>query len=81
MIDTTYFVDYKLYNGTNQGWAMKTELKTKDVNEAIRKFGALVNDYYAKEPYTFGLITMSDTNGNVNDSKRWDNTSEPNTEE
>lgn len=80
MIDTTYFVDYKLYNGTNQGWAMKTELKTKDVNEAIRKFGALVNDYYAKEPYTFGLITMSDTNGNINDSKRWDNTPDPNEE-
>ena len=27
MLDMTYFVDYRLYNRDNQGWAYKTELE------------------------------------------------------
>lgn len=77
-MDMTYFCDWKLYNGTNQGWAYKTELKTTDKNAAVRKFGELINQYYAKEPYTFGLISMTDMYGNVVDKnqKYW-NITEP----
>jgi hypothetical protein len=82
-IEMTYFVDWKLYNGDNQGWAYKTELKTTDKDAAVRKFGELINQYYGKAPYTFGYIVMTDMYGNVVDSNRkyWDNTAvEPNEE-
>lgn len=79
----TYFCDYKLYNGTNQGWAYKTELKTTDKNAAVRKYGEMINQYYAKEPYTFGLISMTDMYGNVVDKnqKYWDITEPSESEE
>lgn len=79
MLDMTYFCDWKLYNGTNEGWAYKTELKTTDKAAAVRKFGEMINQYYGKDPYTFGLITMTDMYGNVVDHniKVWDNTPTP----
>lgn len=79
MMDMTYFVDYKLYNGTNQGWAYKTELKTTDKDAAVRKYGELINTYYGKEPYDFGTIAMKDMYENVVDKncKTWDNTPTP----
>lgn len=78
-MEMTYFCDYKLFNGTNQGWAYKTELKTTDKNAAVRKYGEMINQYYAKEPYTFGLISMTDMYGNVVDKnqKYWDITESP----
>lgn len=79
MLDMTYFVDYKLYNKDNQGWAYKTELKTTDKDAAVRKYGELINQFYGKDPYAFGCITMSDMYGNVTDKnqKYWDNTPAP----
>lgn len=79
MMDMTYFVDYKLYNGDSNAWAYKTDLKTDDKDAAIRKFGALINDYYGKAPYVFGLITMTDMYGNVieGNQKFWDKTPTP----
>ena len=81
MLEMTYFVDYKLYNEDNQGWAYKTELKTTDKDAAVRKFGELLKNDYGTAPYTFGLIQMTDMYGNVVDGnqKFWDNTNkEPN---
>lgn len=79
MLDMTYFVDYKIYNKDNQGWAYKTELKTTDKDQAVRKYGALIDNFYAKDPYAFGLISMTDMYGNVVDKnqKYWDNTPAP----
>lgn len=79
MLDMTYFVDYKIYNKDNQGWAYKTELKTTDKDTAVRKYGALIDNFYAKDPYAFGLITMTDMYGNVVDKniKYWDKTPSP----
>ena len=75
-MEMTYFVDYKIYNGDNKGWAYKTELKTTDKDAAVRKFGELINQFYGKDPYVFGNITMTDMYGNVVDKnqKFWDNT-------
>ena len=79
MMEMTYFVDYKLYNGDNKGWAYKTELKTTDKDAAVRKFGELIHNDYGTDPYVFGLIEMTDMYGNVVDgnSKYWDNTPAP----
>lgn len=79
MMEMTYFVDYKLYNGTNGGWAYKTELKTTDKDAAVRKYGELIAQYYGKDPYTFGLVEMTDMYGNIveNNRKYWDNTPSP----
>lgn len=79
MMDMTYFVDYKLYNGTSKDWAYKTELKTTDKNAAVRKYGELINLYFGKDPYIFGLVEMTDMYGNIveNNRKYWDNTPSP----
>lgn len=81
-MEMTYFVDYKLYNGDNNGWAYKTELKTTDRDAAIRKFGEMINQFYGKAPYVFGLLTMTDMYGNVVDGniKNWNHVSAPENE-
>ena len=78
-MEMTYFCDYKLYNGDNGGWAYKTELKTTDKDVAVRKYGEMINQYYGKAPYTFGLVEVTDMYGNVYDGnqKFWDNTVVP----
>ena len=75
----TYFVDYKLHNKDNDGWAFKTELKTTDKDAAVRKYGDLISKDYGTDPYDFGLISMTDMYGNVVDrnQKYWDNTPQP----
>lgn len=80
MITPTYFVDYKLHNKENDGWAFKTELKTTDKGTAVRKYGELINQFYGKDPYDFGNIQMTDVYGNVveNNQKFWDNTPDEN---
>ena len=79
MMEMTYFVDYKLYNKDNQGWAYKTELKTTDKDAAVRKYGELVSQYYGKEPYIFGTVAMNDMYEYIVDknSKTWDKTPSP----
>lgn len=79
MLEMTYFVDWKLYNSENKGWAYKTELKTTDKDAAVRKYGEMINQYYGKAPYTFGYIVMTDMYGNIVDGNRkyWDNTPAP----
>ena len=83
MLEMTYFVDWKLYNKDNEGWAYKTELKTTDKNAAVRKYGEMINQYYGKAPYSFGYVAMTDMYGKVveNNEKFWDTTEvEPNAE-
>ena len=77
-MERTYFCDYKLYNGEQEAWAYKTELKTTDKAAAVRKYGEMINTYYGKEPFTFGLIQMTDMYGNVveGNTKFWDLTEE-----
>lgn len=79
MLEMTYFVDYKLHNKDNDGWAYKTELKTTDKNAAVRKYGELISQHYGKDPYDFGVISMTNMYGNTVDGniKFWDNTAEP----
>lgn len=78
-MEMTYFVDYKLYNGDNGGWAYKTELKTTDKDAAVRKYGDLINQYYGKTPYVYGVISMTNMYGDVVDGNKkfWDNTPAP----
>jgi len=59
----TYFVDYRLFNGENKGWAYKTELKTTDFDLAMQKYGNLIETYYGKAPFVFGYICIEDENG------------------
>lgn len=76
-MEITYFVDYKLYNGDSQGWAYKTELKTTNADEAIRKYGELIETYYRNAPFTFGCIIVSDMFGNQIEKKTWSSPAEP----
>lgn len=69
MPELTYFVSFKLYNGENQGWAYKYELKTTDYAEAVRKFGELEKTYYGTKPFTMGCIMIEDMFGNRLDFK------------
>lgn len=71
-MELTYFVSYKLFNGENNGWAYKTELKTTNFEEAERKYGELITTYYGVAPFTFGCIIVEDMFGNQLENKSWE---------
>ena len=59
----TYFVTFRLFNGENSGWAFKEE-KVEDFSLAIQKYGSLINQYFEKTPFVFGMIKVEDERGN-----------------
>lgn len=74
----TYFVEFRLFNGENGGWAFKEE-KFEDFNSAIQKYGTLINQYYGKAPFIFGLIKVEDESGFVAEHIKWGNVIPPTT--
>ena len=59
-----YFVDFKIHNSENDGWAMKTTKHTSDYKEAKKEFFAVCQQY---ENTTFdkGFITLMDEKGKI----------------
>ena len=42
---TMYFVDYKLHNAENNGWAFKTTKNTTDLAEAKKDYHSQLSQY------------------------------------
>lgn len=57
-----YFVDFKIHNSENDGWAFKTELHTSDYKVAKKKFFA-VCEQYENTTFDKGIITLTDEKG------------------
>lgn len=70
-METMYFVDYKRHNATTGGWAYKTELGTKSLSEAKKKYHALLAEYEGGETFDFVSVTLSDMRGNKIMSEYW----------
>jgi len=64
-MENRYFVDYKLHNATNDGWAYKTTTSTTDLNVAKKDYHGQLNQYIGGTTFDFVQVTLSDMYGNV----------------
>lgn len=67
-----YFVDYKLHNKVNGGWAYKTEKSTDDYDEALKAFHNQCATYIGGDTFDHACITLVDAQGNVLKAEVWD---------
>lgn len=68
-----FFVDYKLHNKENDGWAYKTTLSTDNYDRALKEFHHQCDTYIdSSQPFDHVLIVLSDAMGNVVKKEIWD---------
>ena len=77
MNEMRYFVDYKLHNAKNDGWAYKTTKSTTDINEAKKDYHAQLTEYIGSTVFDLVLVTLSDMYGNKVMSEYWQKPVEP----
>ena len=71
MLETRYFVDYKLHNGVNDGWAYKTTINTTDLSLAKKDYHDQLRQYIGGDTFDFAQVTLSDMYGNKIMSEYW----------
>ena len=76
-MEMRYFVDYKLHNAENDGWAYKTTMSTTDINEAKKEYHAQLKEYIGSTVFDFVQVTLSDMYGNKVMSEYWQKSVEP----
>lgn len=59
-----YFVTYYRHNASTGAWAYKTELGTTSIDEAKKKFHALMGDYIGGATFDFVTVVLEDMYGN-----------------
>ena len=70
-MEMMYFVSYFRHNGSTGAWAYKTELGTKSIDEAEKKFHALMAEYIGGETFDLVTVQLIDMFGNVIENKTW----------
>lgn len=80
-MQTEYFVDYKLHNGANGGWAFKTTMHTTDLTKATKEYHHQLDTYIDVQDFDFVQVTLSDMYGNSIKSEYWKKEVEPVVEE
>lgn len=63
-MEIRYFVDYKLHNSENGGWAYKTTKNTTDLSEAKKDYHTQLSTYINSTAFDFVQVTLSDMYGN-----------------
>ena len=76
-MEMRYFVDYKLHNADNDGWAYKTTKNTTDLAEAKKDYHSQLSQYIGSTDFDFVQVTLSDMYGNKVLSEYWQNTVKP----
>ena len=76
-MEMRYFVDYKLHNAENDGWAYKTTKSTTDINEAKKEYHAQLTEYIGSTVFDFVQVTLCDMYGNKIMSEYWQKPVEP----
>lgn len=66
-----YFVDFKVHNAENDGWAYKTELNTDDFDKAIVKFHEVCKTYVGGNTFDHVLVILSNAQGISLKSEYW----------
>lgn len=64
MNKTEYFVDFKLHNKTNGGWAFKTTLHTDSLPKAKKEYHNLLTTYGDSKEFDIVTVVLSDMYGN-----------------
>lgn len=67
-----FFVDFKVHNKENDGWAYKTELNTDDKAKAVKKFHEVCTQYINTAQFDHVLVVLSDAYGNALETEVWD---------
>lgn len=67
-----FFVDFKVHNKENDGWAYKTELNTDDMSKAVKKFHEVCSQYIGGAVFDHVLVILSDASGNNIKTEVWD---------
>lgn len=70
-MENRYFVDYKRHNASTDAWAYKIELGTTNLDEAKKKFHALMGEYIGGDTFDFVCVSLTDMFGNVIKSEFW----------
>ena len=70
-MEMRYFVDYKLHNAKNDGWAFKTTKNTTDLAEAKKDYHSQLSQYIGSTDFDFVQVTLSDMYGNKVLSEYW----------
>lgn len=70
-MQTEYFVDFKIYNSKNKGWAFKTTSHSTSLKAAKKDYYTQLSTYVDSEEFTFGTVVLSDMYGNVIMSDTW----------
>ena len=70
-MEMRYFVDYKLHNAENDGWAFKTTKSTTDLAEAKKDYHSQLAQYIGSPDFDFVQVTLTDMYGNQIKSEYW----------
>jgi len=79
-MENRYFVDYKLHNAENDGWAYKTTKSTTDIDVAKKDYHGQLNQYIGGTVFDFVQVSLTDMFGNVIMSEYWQKAQEVVTE-
>lgn len=71
-METMYLVTYFRHNKTTGGNAYKTELATESLDEAKKKYHALLGEFIDNPTYDFASVAITDSFGNKIDSEYWE---------
>lgn len=77
MNKTEYFVDFKLHNKTNDGWAFKTTLHTDDLTKAKKEYHHELDTYIGQKDFDVVTVILSDMYGNSLMKETWVAPEEP----
>lgn len=67
-----FFVDYKLHNKKNDGWAYKTTKSTENYDEALKEFHNQCSTYIGGTDFDHVLVVLTDAFGNVLKIETWE---------
>lgn len=70
-MEMRYFVDYKLHNAENDGWAYNTTKSTTDLAEAKKDYHSQLAQYIGSTVFDFVQVTLTDMYGNKIKSEYW----------
>lgn len=76
-METRYFVDYKLHNAKNDGWAYKTTKNTTNLSEAKKDYHGQLNTYIGLNDFDFVQVSLTDMYGNIILREYWQKPVEP----
>lgn len=66
-----FFVEYKLHNATNDGWAYQTVKASDNYDECLKSYHSTCAQYIGGETFDHVCITIEDAMGNVLKSEVW----------